>query len=172
MDGGGGGKIKGNTTLTIPKSYNELATLISVTGACAACRLPLAVYWVPVLCALCSVSRVCVLPADMRALLCCLLTLISGTCRCRRSLRWLRGFATQLPPSTAMLAPGPAPAALTAFASLTPVSHWAAGEDAIRHLFSRGTHREFGYAAIIVMLCFYFLGAAWTGGCGLSECGM
>lgn len=38
-----------------------------------------------------------------------------------------------------------------------------AGEDAIRHLFSRGTHREFGYAAIIVMLIFYFLGAAWTG---------
>jgi hypothetical protein len=37
------------------------------------------------------------------------------------------------------------------------------GEDAIRHLFSRGTHREFGYAAILVMLVFYFLGAAWTG---------
>jgi hypothetical protein len=39
----------------------------------------------------------------------------------------------------------------------------SAGEDAIRHLFSRSTHREFGYAAIAVMLVFYFVGAAWTG---------
>ena len=45
-----------------------------------------------------------------------------------------------------------------------------AGEDAIRHLFSRGTHREFGYAAIIVMLIFYFLGAAWTGACAGRVC--
>ncbi|KAI7836469.1 hypothetical protein COHA_009686 [Chlorella ohadii] len=43
------------------------------------------------------------------------------------------------------------------------------GEDAIRHLFSRGTHREFGYAAIIVMLIFYFLGAAWTAGSAISS---
>ena len=78
MDGGGGGKIKGNTTLTIPKSYNELATLISVTGACAACCLPPAACCVLGACAVCAlqcIACVCVLPADTRALLCCLLTL-------------------------------------------------------------------------------------------------
>lgn len=43
------------------------------------------------------------------------------------------------------------------------------GEDAIRHLFSRGTHREFGYAAMLVMLIFYFLGAAWTAGSAIAS---
>lgn len=43
------------------------------------------------------------------------------------------------------------------------------GEDAIRHLLSRGTHREFGYAAILCMLVFYFLGAAVTAGSAISS---
>lgn len=43
------------------------------------------------------------------------------------------------------------------------------GEDAIRHLLSRGTHREFGYAAILCMLIFYFLGAAITAGSAISS---
>lgn len=45
----------------------------------------------------------------------------------------------------------------------------AAGEDAIRHLFSRGTHRQFGYAAILSMLVVYFLGASWTAGSAISS---
>ena len=45
-----------------------------------------------------------------------------------------------------------------------------AGEDAIRHLYSRGTHREFGYAAILCMLVPYFVGAAWTGECSVPAC--
>ena len=45
------------------------------------------------------------------------------------------------------------------------------GEDAIRHLFSRGTHRQFGYAAICTMLVVYFLGAAWTAGSAISSGG-
>ena len=43
------------------------------------------------------------------------------------------------------------------------------GEDAIRHLLSRGTHREFGYAAIVCMLVFYFIGAAVTAGSAISS---
>lgn len=43
------------------------------------------------------------------------------------------------------------------------------GEDTIRHLFSRGTHREFGYAAILLMLVLYFLGAAYTSGSAISS---
>ena len=43
------------------------------------------------------------------------------------------------------------------------------GEDAIRHLLSRGTHKEFGYAALICMLLFYFLGAAVTAGSAISS---
>ena len=43
------------------------------------------------------------------------------------------------------------------------------GEDAIRHLLSRGTHREFGYAAILCMLGFYFIGAAITAGSAISS---
>ncbi|KAK9853352.1 hypothetical protein WJX84_009701 [Apatococcus fuscideae] len=43
------------------------------------------------------------------------------------------------------------------------------GEDAIRHLLSRGTHREFGYAALLVMLVFYFGGAAWAAGSAVAS---
>ena len=45
----------------------------------------------------------------------------------------------------------------------------AAGEDAIRHLLSRGTHREFGYAAMVVMLVTYFAGAAWAAGSAIAS---
>jgi len=44
-----------------------------------------------------------------------------------------------------------------------------AGEDAIRHLLSRGTHREFGYAALVVMLVFYFGGAVWAAGSAIAS---
>ena len=43
------------------------------------------------------------------------------------------------------------------------------GEESIRHLLSRGTHREFGYAAILCMLVFYFVGAAVTAGSAISS---
>lgn len=43
------------------------------------------------------------------------------------------------------------------------------GEDAIRHLLSRGTHKEFGYAAIGCMFLVYFLGAAVTAGSAISS---
>ncbi|KAK9840815.1 hypothetical protein WJX81_006821 [Elliptochloris bilobata] len=43
------------------------------------------------------------------------------------------------------------------------------GEDAIRHLLSRGTHREFGYAALLVMLVFYFGGAVWAAGSAIAS---
>lgn len=44
-----------------------------------------------------------------------------------------------------------------------------AGEDAIKHLLSRGTHREFGYAALVTMLVVYFLGAVWTAGSAIAS---
>jgi len=43
------------------------------------------------------------------------------------------------------------------------------GEESIRHLLSRGTHREFGYAAILCMLAFYFIGAAVAAGSAISS---
>ena len=43
------------------------------------------------------------------------------------------------------------------------------GEDSIRHLLSRGTHREFGYSAILCMLIFYFIGAAVAAGSAISS---
>lgn len=44
-----------------------------------------------------------------------------------------------------------------------------AGEDSIKHLLSRGTHREFGYAALVVMLVFYFAGAVWAAGSAIAS---
>lgn len=44
-----------------------------------------------------------------------------------------------------------------------------AGEDAIRHLLSRGTHREFGYGALVVMLIYYFGGAVWAAGSAIAS---
>lgn len=75
--------------------------------------------------------------------------------------------ATTSWPFTHTLPPHPYP---------TPSTPPGTGENAIRHLFSRGTHREFGLAAILCMLIFYFLGAAWTGklqevlNCWCREC--
>lgn len=43
------------------------------------------------------------------------------------------------------------------------------GEDSIRHLLSRGTHREFGYAAILCFGVFYFVGAALAAGSAISS---
>ena len=49
-------------------------------------------------------------------------------------------------------------------------SYWPlAGEDAIRHLLSRGTHREFGYGALLVMLVYYFGGAVWAAGSAIAS---
>lgn len=45
----------------------------------------------------------------------------------------------------------------------------SAGEDAIKHLLSRGTHREFGYAALFTMLVVYFLGAVWAAGSAIAS---
>ena len=80
-----------------------------------------------------------------------------------RHRRGLPAFLNSEPPCS-VLPLSPAPTCVARWAA--PASCCAAGEDAIRHLFSRGTHREFGYAAIVCMLIFYFLGAAWTGACG------
>ena len=44
-----------------------------------------------------------------------------------------------------------------------------AGEDAIRHLLSRGTHREFGYGSLVVMLVYYFGGAVWAAGSAIAS---
>ena len=44
-----------------------------------------------------------------------------------------------------------------------------AGEDAIKHLLSRGTHREFGYTALVTMLVVYFLGAVWAAGSAIAS---
>lgn len=44
-----------------------------------------------------------------------------------------------------------------------------AGEDAIKHLLSRGTHREFGYASVGTMLALYFFGACWAAGSAIAS---
>ncbi|KAL3159050.1 hypothetical protein ABBQ32_011048 [Trebouxia sp. C0010 RCD-2024] len=46
---------------------------------------------------------------------------------------------------------------------------YVTGEDAIKHLLSRGTHREFGYAALVTMLVVYFLGAVWAAGSAIAS---
>lgn len=45
------------------------------------------------------------------------------------------------------------------------------GERAIRHLFSRNTHYEFGYASLSVVLIIYFFSACWAAGTAVS-CGL
>ena len=43
------------------------------------------------------------------------------------------------------------------------------GEDTVRHLFSRGTHRQFGYGALFCMLVLYFLGSVVASGTYVSA---
>ena len=45
------------------------------------------------------------------------------------------------------------------------------GEKAIKHLFSRNTHLEFGYGPLILFLIFYFLFSCWSSGTNIS-CGL
>jgi len=45
------------------------------------------------------------------------------------------------------------------------------GEEAIRHLFSRNTHLEFGYGPLIIFFIFYFLFSCWSSGTNIS-CGL
>ena len=43
------------------------------------------------------------------------------------------------------------------------------GEDAIRHLLTRGTHREFGYGPLTAFLVVYLLGAVTIAGSSLAS---
>eukprot|EP00051_Salpingoeca_urceolata_P004370 m.64518 g.64518 ORF g.64518 m.64518 type:complete len:418 (+) comp13598_c0_seq1:1431-2684(+) len=51
------------------------------------------------------------------------------------------------------------------FASLIFVQ----GEEAIHHLFTRGTHDEISYGACFLMLFIYFIGACWAAGSAVSS---
>eukprot|EP00240_Pyramimonas_obovata_P003424 CAMPEP_0118923936 /NCGR_PEP_ID=MMETSP1169-20130426/2280_1 /TAXON_ID=36882 /ORGANISM="Pyramimonas obovata, Strain CCMP722" /LENGTH=856 /DNA_ID=CAMNT_0006864997 /DNA_START=214 /DNA_END=2784 /DNA_ORIENTATION=+ len=56
----------------------------------------------------------------------------------------------------------------TKYNELATLMH-VTGEDAIRHLFSRGTHREFSYGTLITFLIIYFVGAGITAGSAISS---
>lgn len=44
-----------------------------------------------------------------------------------------------------------------------------AGEDSIKQLFARGTHRRYDYSTLFVMGTYYFLGAALCAGSAISS---
>jgi hypothetical protein len=43
------------------------------------------------------------------------------------------------------------------------------GEDAIKQLFARGTHRRYDYSTLLVLGTYYFLGAALCAGSAISS---
>lgn len=43
------------------------------------------------------------------------------------------------------------------------------GDDAIKHLLSRGAHRRFGYKSLMLMLAWYFMFAAMAAGSAISS---
>lgn len=43
------------------------------------------------------------------------------------------------------------------------------GDETIKHLVSRGAHRRFSYQSLMVMLAWYFLGAAVAAGSAISS---
>lgn len=43
------------------------------------------------------------------------------------------------------------------------------GDDAIKHLLSRGTHQRFNYGVLLTMLGWYFIGAALAAGSAISS---
>ncbi len=105
---------------TIPRAYNELATLMSVTG------VPPIAAGHPSLCGAIWGASSAVVWAHASV----------GPC-------WRSPLCT--------------------------ASMLTTGEDSIKHLLSRGTHREFGYAALVVMLAFYFAGAVWAAGSAIAS---
>ena len=141
---------------TVPRSYNELATLMSVTG-----EIELLISHLQ-----CSLSTGTAGLLGSKV----------GTAHSKNILSsyslWLRLSVMIL------LRLGSAPASASCFfwrslmaKDVLETEHdwWTAGEDSIKHLLSRGTHREFGYAALVVMLVFYFAGAVWAAGSAIAS---
>ena len=46
---------------------------------------------------------------------------------------------------------------------------WTTGEEGIKQLFARGTHKRFDYSALLVMGTYYFIGAALCAGSAISS---
>lgn len=46
---------------------------------------------------------------------------------------------------------------------------FSTGDDGIKHLLARGTHRRFGYHSLLTLLCWYTLGAAVVSGSAISS---
>ena len=46
---------------------------------------------------------------------------------------------------------------------------WTTGEEGIKQLFARGTHKRFDYSALLVMGSYYFIGAALCAGSAISS---
>lgn len=72
---------------------------------------------------------------------------------------------TVAPPSEGSNTTQPLPKSYNELATLISVP----GESAIRHLLTRGTHREFGYAALVLMLATYFTGAVISAGSSVAS---
>jgi hypothetical protein len=76
---------------------------------------------------------------------------------------WLSRKLVGRPPAEAQLTP-PRPSRRNA----PPPTH-PEGDDGIKHLFSRGAHFRFHYGPLLVMLGWYFLGAAFAAGSAISS---
>lgn len=76
---------------------------------------------------------------------------------------WLPGGGTLTPADT------PANETATVYYNELATLLLTSGDDAIKHLLSRGAHRRFSYKTLLVLLCWYFLGAALAAGSAISS---
>ena len=81
------------------------------------------------------------------------------------SLNTTKDFAA--PPSPGGLSSNATQSAYNELATLSTDM----AEEAIRHLLTRGTHYEFGFSSLILMLVMYFFGAAWIASSSVA-CGL
>jgi chloride channel 7 len=76
---------------------------------------------------------------------------------------WLPGGGTLTPSDT------PANETATVYYNELATLLLTSGDDAIKHLLSRGAHRRFSYKTLLVLLGWYFLGAAFAAGSAISS---
>ena len=164
---------------TQPHAYNELATLMSVTGAPTCARSLLRILSTTIYFTRCAVeSPLCppssfdhflrktagwaIIYHSVLAPMCWLHTRCCRRCT-RKQLQWSGRVSRYCRLGNVLTTCHPKEIKLHAVKCCTT------GEDAIKHLLSRGTHREFGYAALLCMLGVYFAGAVWAAGSAIAS---
>ena len=176
-------EMPASATGNVTRSYNELATLMYVTGLSSS-HTGTDCVWVPFARHSSMQNAVVINSMNQLLIAACTAAIVTAVCLHGHSVhRGAQGITCTCShrfPCKEICFPQHSCGITTESASVlhpsqliaVKIAHFishVAGEDAIKHLLSRGTHREFGYGALVTMLVVYFLGAVWAAGSAVAS---